>query len=73
MIKGCLWQGDAHHRFFPILPLFTCFASFSHTEAEEKHPPSPWCHPLCCGGWPRKRKATREEKLGVKNIFGFNS
>lgn len=17
MIKGCLWQGDAHHRFFP--------------------------------------------------------
>lgn len=50
MIKGGLWQGDAHHQFLPILPLFTCFASFSHTEAEEKHPPSPWCHPPCCGG-----------------------
>ena len=60
MVKGCLRQGDVHHRFFLILPLFNPFASFSHPEADEEHPPSPRRCPLCCGGRPQRSRV--EEK-----------
>jgi len=64
--------------FFPILPLFSPFASFSHPKAEEDRPPP--CHGTALSATgatsreaERKRKTAREEKLCVNNIFGFNS